>query len=338
MGESSKIEWTNATVNFWWGCTKVGPGCDHCYAEAFDRRTGGAHWGLNAPRRKINSAVALIHKLDNGYADWAADVTCAIGNARAFGLPVPNLSTSRRVFIQSMSDLFDLEVPVEWFAEAWGHMESCRRLGLQVVTKRISAVEKRLAAIGCSQWPSHAGLMITVVNQDEADRDIPRLVALKAKLGIPWIGLSIEPMLGPIDITSWLHAIDWVVCGGESGGGARPMQPAWARSLRDQCAAANVPFLLKQWGAWLVAESVSHPPPDDLTVDFWKFQDGDEFHIVSDGHDIVMCGAQDAKEPTKLWRNYWADGSGNLAKRMSKKSAGRLLDGIEHNGFPRVPA
>src|SRR5882724_7171831 len=119
MGQSSKIEWTDATVNFWWGCTKVGPGCDHCYAEAFDKRIGGAHWGLGAPRRKIASAVALIRRLDNGYADWAADAECMIGNAKAFGLPIPNIGTRRRVFIQSMSDLFDLEVPVEWFSEAW---------------------------------------------------------------------------------------------------------------------------------------------------------------------------------------------------------------------------
>ena len=73
MGESSKIEWTDATVNFWWGCTKVGPGCDHCYAEAFDKRVGGSHWGLDAPRRKIASAGALIHRLDNNYSHWAAD-------------------------------------------------------------------------------------------------------------------------------------------------------------------------------------------------------------------------------------------------------------------------
>lgn len=249
MGENSKIEWTDATVNFWWGCTKVGPGCDHCYAEAFDRRVGGAHWGLDAPRRKIASAPALIHKLDNQYSDWAADAECARGNAAAFGLPIPNMANRRRVFIQSMSDLFDLEVPLEWFAEAWGLIEVCNRIAVQIVTKRVSAVGKRLAQAGCTKWPQHAGLMITVVNQDEADRDIPRLLELTTRFDIPWIGLSIEPMLGPIDLSRWIDAIDWVICGGESGGGARPMDIEWPRQLRDQCAAANVPFLFKQWGA-----------------------------------------------------------------------------------------
>lgn len=275
MAETSRIEWTDATVNFWWGCTKVGPGCDHCYAEAFDRRTGGAHWGLGAPRRKIKGAVKLLHKLDNGYADWAADRECRVGNAKAFGLPVPQIGIRRKVFIQSMSDLFDLEVPVEWFAEAWETIEGCDRLDLQIVTKRVSAVEKRLAAIGAKRWPRHAGLMITVVNQDEADRDVPRLLALKAKLGIPWVGLSMEPLLGPVDLSQWLrprsrpnadgyggdHApgwttdfnrLDWVIVGGESGPGARPFNTDWALSIVEQCRAASVPCFVKQLGAHVI--------------------------------------------------------------------------------------
>jgi len=299
MGESSKIEWTDATVNFWWGCTKVGPGCDHCYAEAFDKRVGGAHWGLDAPRRKIASAPALIHKLDNQYSDWAADAECARGNAAAFGQPIPNMANRRRVFIQSMSDLFDLEVPLEWFAEAWGLIESCNRIDIQIVTKRVSAVAKRLSEVGCTTWPKHAGLIITVVNQEEANRDIPRLLALKAKFYIPWVGLSIEPMLGPIDLRSAIgihpdsgaayaavrvgQLLDWVICGGESGGGARPMDQDWARSLRDQCEIAGVPFMFKQHGAF-----------------------------VPDVH--------------------------GRYRKVSKKIAGRLLDGIEHNGFPEVRA
>lgn len=281
MGDRSAIEWTDATVNFWWGCTKVGPGCEYCYAEAFDHRVGGAHWGQGVPRRKIKSAVALIHRLDNGYADWAADRECAVGNAKAFGLPVPAIGLRRRVFIQSMSDLFDLEVELEWFAEAWGRIEVCDRIDIQIVTKRVSAVEKRLAAIGRTKWPSHAGLLVTVVNQDEADRDVPRLLALKAKLGIPWVGLSIEPLLGPIDLTRIhvdespigmhkLHALagfaetmvtgqqrpsyklDWVIIGGESGPRARDFRLSWAKSLIEQCRAADVPAFMKQVGsnAW----------------------------------------------------------------------------------------
>lgn len=335
MGENSKIEWTDATVNFWWGCTKVGPGCDHCYAETWSKRTGPNIWGVGVPRRKIAGAVKLIHKLDNAYADWAADQACIVGNAKAFGLPVPHMGISRRVFIQSMSDLFDTEVPIEWFAEAWGRIAVCNHLDIQIVTKRVSVVEKRLDTIGVDKWPSHAGLIVTVVNQAEAGRDIPRLLYLKQKLGIPWVGLSIEPMLGGMNIAQWLPQIDWVIVGGESGGSARPVHPAWVRSIRDQCAAVSVPFLLKQWGVWLVGERV-----DDAEGGFEhaKFQDGDEFHVVSDGHDIMFGAAEDSTEQKHLWREYWADGAGNIAKRMGKKASGRLLDGIEHNGFPQVSA
>lgn len=265
MAETSKIEWTDATVNFWWGCTKVGPGCDHCYAEAFDKRTGGSHWGLGAPRRKIKGAVALIQRL--------------------------NRNGRRRVFIQSMSDLFDLEVPVGWFADAWEHIAACDRLAIQIVTKRVSAVEKRLAAIGAKGWPRHAGLMITVVNQDEADRDVPRLLAIKAKLGISWVGLSVEPMLGPIDLSPWLHALDWVICGGESGPGARPMHIDHARSLVRQCARAGTACFIKQLGRSCIMNRSDAVQPVALGAGWTAQEPGSEFGVVrfrdSHGGDMI---------------------------------------------------
>lgn len=347
MGEHSTIEWTDATVNFWWGCTKVGPGCDHCYAEALARRLGGDHWGHGAPRRKIKGAIALIHRLDNLYSHWAADAECLRGNARAFGLPVPSVGNRRRVFVQSMSDLFDMEVELGWFDEAWHHIEDCDRLAIQVVTKRISAVEKRLAAIGRTTWPRHVGLMVTVTDQAEADRDVPRLLSLKAKLGIPWVGCSIEPMLGPIDlrvlnkhrcargtITDWHDALaglhfgpsqvrterlDWIIVGGESGPRARPMHPDWARVLRDQCATTDVPFFFKQWGEWTKAIDRENDDPDWRLCYRHKFSD--------DG-------------ATK-WLNL-AGGRGfhgerfHVMRRVGKRAAGRLLDGVEHNAFPEV--
>ena len=261
MGETSAIEWTDATVNFWWGCTKVGPGCDHCYAEAFDKRTGGAHWGTGAPRRQIASAAKTLAKM--------------------------NRQGGKRVFIQSMSDLFDNEVPVEWFREAWIEIIAAYQCRIQIVTKRISMVEKRFQAIGGAIWPAHAGLMITVVNQVEADRDIPRLLALKAKLGIPWAGLSVEPMLGPVELMHiplmtdpnskvLLNALtgrtslgeqtprlDWVIVGGESGPKARPMNPTWARVIRDQCQDAGVAFFMKQMGG---LRKPFDPIPEDLMI------------------------------------------------------------------------
>lgn len=353
MADRSAIEWTDATVNFWWGCTKVGPGCDHCYAETWAKRTGGSHWGHGVPRRKIASAEKLIHRLDNQYAEWAADREC--------GLCGPHAGLRRRVFIQSMSDLFDLEVPVDWFAEAWGLIKACSRIEIQIVTKRISAVEKRLAAIGedMKRWPQHAGLMITVVNQDEADRDVRRLLDLKAKLGIPWVGLSCEPLVGPIDVTricilpqkpgsirAGIHMnaltghycesgmpytgdwdvsklppeippakLDWVIVGGESGRSARSMHPDWARSLRDQCAAAGTPFLFKQWGEWAPST------PEEAR---WNPHSG--WQAIA-AHPHVAKAAE-----------LYPEAGAKFVARVGKKAAGRLLDGVEHSAFPKVPA
>lgn len=264
MGETSAIEWTDATANPWWGCTKVGPGCDHCYAESFDKRVGGAHWGTGAPRRRIASFAKTLEKL--------------------------NRQGGKRVFIASMADLFDNEVPGEWFDAAWAHIHNATNCRIQIVTKRISRVEKAIAESGPPIWPAHAGLLITVVNQAEADRDIPRLLALKAKLGIPWVGLSMEPLLGPVDLTlphlgamhcavrcqticqafgdeecpqHVLPRLDWVILGGESGHHARPMEDDWARDILAQCKAAGTPAFMKQMGG---KRKPFRPIPDDMLV------------------------------------------------------------------------
>jgi protein gp37 len=393
MGESTNIEWTDATVNFWWGCTKVGPGCANCYAETHDKRFGGDHWGKGKERRKIKTAASLIHRLDNDYSWWGADHW-------AGHLP-KHCGSSRRVFIQSMSDLFDTEVPIEWFTEAWGLIEACNRIDIQIVTKRISDVDARLAAIGRAQWPKHAGLLITVVNQAEADRDVPRLLELKVKMGIPWVGLSIEPMLGPIDLTFlrqpndgggcwWLDALcvgrggwfsdeaatiptddawarddikthlDWIIAGGESGKHARPSHPDWFRSLRDQCAAANVPFLFKQWGEWFPTSGIDvychgvnknqreFPNSEGIA---W-FRDGRillrDFSVAKHKYRIATGQAFNSA-PVDIDKTALLDLTTLLNDRhrtsdnplglqwmyhVGKKSAGRLLDGIEHTAFP----
>ncbi len=234
MAEQSAIEWTDATVNFWWGCTKVGPGCDGCYAEAWAKRTGHNVFGVGVERRWIKGALPALAKLNKG--------------AAAF---YKQHGRKRRVFMQSMSDLFDKEVPIEWLATAWGAIHACSDLDIQIVTKRLPMIEKRLAAFAdhewASRWPKHAGLIATVVNQEEADRDIPRLIELKQKLGIPWIGLSMEPLLGPIVLRpEWLVHLNWVIIGGESGTGARFMQNEWAQPIVNQCQAASVAVFVKQ--------------------------------------------------------------------------------------------
>lgn len=311
MADNTKIEWTDSTVNFWWGCTKVGPGCDHCYAETWSKSYGENIWGVGTSRRKIKGAVELLHKLDNGYSWWSADHEIAGYHQ----------TSRRRVFVQSMSDLFDMEVPVEWFAEAWQTIGRCSRLHIQIVTKRISAVEKRIQAISFHSWPKHAGLMITVCNQTEVDRDIPRLLALKEKLGIPWVGLSIEPLLGRILIPhEWLAEIDWVIVGGESGPKARPMHPDWARSIRDQCATAGAAFHFKQWGNWFP----------------WGPQPGGNLGgDVRKGHVRIVHPSGKATEELAddLGGKCTETGSRYMAA-LGKKAAGRLLDGVEHNGMP----
>jgi protein gp37 len=312
MAETS-IEWTDFTVNFWWGCTKVGPGCDHCYAETWDKRTGGAHWGPHAERRRIKGAAASLRKIN----DKAPEYHFVHGRYP-------------RVFMHSMSDLFDNAVPSEWRRDALVAAEMAENTRIQLVTKRISNVEAMTFPIWLL-WPQHIGLMITICNQAEADRDIPKLLALKVELGIPWVGLSIEPMLGPIDLSRWhgVHhhpanrtddpetmaqinvviaaarasfraehgntGVDWVICGGESGPHARPMHPDWARSLRDQCIAAGVPFFFKQWGEWA--------PADDFPSE------------TQESFDV---------------RGLTCDGS----IRIGKKAAGRLLDGRTWDEVP----
>lgn len=253
MAEVSAIEWTDATVNFWWGCRKVGPGCDHCYAETWAQRFGIPDYDASGVRRKIKGAVALIRKLQRGADKFEAEH-----------------GRRRRVFIQSMSDFFDNEVDPAWREEAWEEILAADRLDIQLVTKRISNVPKMIR----DRWPAHVGLIVTVVNQDEANRDIRRLMSLKRARGIPWVGLSIEPMLGPIDLTripfgailgytvnaltgaatnlgdqraaepDW--AVDWVILGGESGKGAREMHPLWAQIVVHAAKDAGVPAFVKQ--------------------------------------------------------------------------------------------
>lgn len=334
MGEQSNIAWTDATVNFWWGCTKVGPGCDHCYAQTLSDRFEPGHWGAGAPRKKIKGAVKLLHWLDNDYSEWAADAECRRGNAKAFGLPVPAIGNRRRVFIQSMSDFFDNEVPEEWRTEAWDVMTRCDRISIQLLTKRIGNVEKMVSG----PWPKHIGLMITVVNQDEADRDIPKLRDLAAERAIPWIGISYEPALGPLDLSYYLQkntllglpALNWVICGGESGPGARPIHPDWARLIRNQCDAAGVPFFFKQWGEFLpVGQHLpGHGKVHGATAvkpSRMKLHYGGSLNQLPQ-HAFAENGVEIATTPD----------SNDLTFRVGKARAGRLLDGRTHDEFPEV--
>lgn len=308
MGEMTGIGWTDATVNFWWGCTKVGPACEFCYAETLDHRYGGAHWGLGVERRKIKGAPALIHKLNDSCGIWQA-----VHGRR------------QRVFIQSMSDLFDLEVHPEWFREAWDHIEACTGLTIQIVTKRVSVVEKRLAEVGrTGPWPQHAGLIITVANQAEADRDIPRLLELKKRLCIPWVGLSIEPMLGQIDLSEWIAELDWIICGFESGPMARPGHPKWVRALRDLCELANIPFFFKQWGEWKPISEMSDEEVERLY----------EPPPRRDPEAVRRCKVKsEVVETDGTISSRFPAGAMTMFK-VGQHRSGAMLDGREHREWP----
>ena len=291
MAENSKIEWCDHTFNPWEGCQKVGPGCDNCYAETRNARFGGGvavNWGPGAPRRRTSAA------------NWRQPLAWERGHSDFTTLH----NRRQRVFCASLADVFDNEAPAAWRAELFALIGLTPHLDWLLLTKRIGNVPKMMDQPGMPKdgMPANVWLGATVVNQEEADRDIPKLLAVPARVRF----LSIEPMLGPVDLGAvWvpnvvlrnmvmaIYRLDWVICGGESGPKARPMQREWARSLRDQCESAGVPFLFKQWGEWRPT-------------------------ITGEG----AIGAQ----------IKWADGSVSI--RAGKKLAGRRLDGLTHDQFP----
>jgi protein gp37 len=251
VGDITGIAWTTSTFNPWIGCTKVGPGCDHCYAEAWDQRfDGGAHWGPGAPRRRTN--VQNWNKPRR----WQRIRREALERGEA---PPPH-----RVFCASLADVFDNEVPAEWRADLWRLIAECPDLEWQLVTKRMPNVAKMAPAGG---FPANVIVLATIVNQEEADRDLPRLLHLKEKRIAKWVGVSYEPALGPIEWTPWLYPLmeleeeadqhlDWIIVGGESAQGgakARPFDIEWARSTVRECYAAAVPVFVKQLGSTIIA-------------------------------------------------------------------------------------
>lgn len=207
MGEMTGIAWTDSTMNWWEGCTKVGPGCDHCYAETRDKRYhGGEHWGPGAPRRQMSQHTR------NNLARWQKQAPAFMAE---HGRP-------RRVFCSSLSDIFDNEVADEWRAEAFTAMEAAPDVRIQICTKRISNVAKMAPEHWAPnmehgpRWPRNVGLLITVVTPEEIARDVPRLVELKRRFGIPWVGLSVEPMIANVApalraLGPALQQVDWAI-------------------------------------------------------------------------------------------------------------------------------
>ncbi|WP_084603034.1 DUF5131 family protein [Rubritepida flocculans] len=229
MAKNSRIEWTDHTFNPWWGCVKVSPACKHCYAEAWAKRVGAAVWGARAPRRFF------------GEAHWA--------EPRRWNREAESSGRRHRVFCASMADVFEDRRDLDpWRARLAELITETPWLDWLLLTKR----PDRAAALAPwgERWPRNVWLGATVETQTWAERRLPELAKVPAHVRF----LSCEPLLGRLDLSLWLRPyIHWVIAGGESGGHARPSDPAWFRALRDQCVEAGVPFHFKQWGNWVPA-------------------------------------------------------------------------------------
>lgn len=345
MGDQTNIEWCDSTFNPFIGCTKVSPGCDNCYAEKLmDHRMHKVVWG--ASQERVRTSAANWRKPLAWNA--AADAFMAAHGRR------------QRVFCASLADVFDNEVDPQWRFDLIRLIEQTPNLDWLLLTKRIgnaaAMLDEAVLAINHGRWNwrdnvfPNVWLGATIVNQADADRDIAKLLAVPAARRF----LSMEPLLGPVNLSAAFlpclnssgvqmdpstgayeccaacdytgigpeMGLDWIIVGGESGPGARPMHPIWARDLRDQCAAAGVPFLFKQWGEWLpgghytteLAIKDSNPTESKYLCALWT---GATWNFGRFGPDEIHFDA----EPMYL---------------VGKKASGRKLYGHTHDEFPEA--
>lgn len=312
MAETT-IEWVRGpngekgfTFNPWRGCTPKSPGCNNCYAARDAKRFGLDCYGKGKARIRTSAR------------NWNEPLR--------WNRQAEKEGIRYRVFCASMADVFDSEAPDGWRRDLFELILKTPHLDWLLLTKRIGNVKRMVSlAFGCisacsdnARLPENVWLGITVCNQEEADRDIPILLDTPAEKRF----LSIEPLLGPVDLDAidMPHTmpenvltgiggrdnpttIDWVIVGGETGPKARPAHPNWVRSLRDQCAAARVPFMFKQWGEWASEKDM--------------LNDGSPGHqTFFSNASMVICA------------------SGERVYRVGKARAGRLLDGKEHMEVP----
>jgi protein gp37 len=336
---SSKIEWTDETWNPVTGCSKVSQGCKNCYAERLWPKVAGAEAKRTGePPRPFTQIAEHYDRLETPLR-WRRP---------------------RRVFVNSMSDLFHEDISDEFIADVFAYMAYARQHTFQVLTKRPHRMAALLGRADFSEMYDTSGALahdaaceilgqrgefdpnarskddiramddtlprpnvwlgVSVEDQATADERIPLLLQTPAAVRF----VSYEPALGPVDFSEFLQddpltpdkiawcGLDWIIAGGESGPGARPAHPDWFRSVRDQCAAAGVPFFFKQWGehgpCWLDAK------------------DGTPWRIYPDGR--RMWGLAESMKPPETWPTL-------LMQRLGKKAAGRLLDGREHSEYPQ---
>lgn len=221
MGDATGISWTDHTFNPWWGCTKIAPGCDNCYAAALDNRTGGDHWGEQKPRR-------------TSAANWRKPVKwneqAEIENRR------------HRVFCGSMMDWCDKNAPEGALDDLWDLIRATPMLDWQLLTKRATLIRERLP----DDWGDGYENVWLGVTVEDAEHGYPRIKALRdipARVRF----LSAEPLLEAVPAIP-LSGINWVIIGGESGPGFRKMHASWAVNLALSCKTHNIPTWFKQWG------------------------------------------------------------------------------------------
>ena len=297
----TKIQWSEYSWNPISGCSPVSEGCRNCFAAR-----------MAATRLRDHPRYAGLATFSDGRARWTGEVRL---NHDVLRQPL-RWRKSRRVFIASMSDLFHEGVPTPFIADIWDIMAEAYQHTFQILTKRADRLPEVFHYL--AKWKNYktplpnVWLGVSVENQAAADERIPWLLQTPAAV---WF-VSVEPMLEAVNLhlssmsadgyrmlSRWYgpdgfdktgsqpeleqRELDWVICGGESGPGARPMHPDWARSLRDQCQAAGVPFFFKQWGAWFPRSQWEHSPelvlPDDDYMtgkDIYYFKGGETMHRV----------------------------------------------------------
>lgn len=362
MAENSAIEWTHHTVNFWWGCAKVSPACAHCYAEGQAARFYPGLWGPEGERRiRLEAATKEAFRYERQAIREGRRL-------RVFTNSMADFFEDRRDLDAARLEALDviLQTPhLDWLILTKrpenilpALQEAQRRaldgdMGFAYTTPGTNALSEWLGWWLCGKAPANVWLGTTVEDQERADQRLPHL--LKAPAAVRFV--SMEPLLGPVNLCGlgvykgWCpthdfpggfchgpcpddRRLDWVICGGESGPKARPMHPDWARSLRDQCAAAGVPFLFKQWGEW----GASHEHLATGEPRFCVFRDFDhwankasswmrEGDLLLDARGVVMHCGYDIRN---------GQGPFTALRKVGKKAAGRLLDGQLHDAYPEV--
>lgn len=283
--KNTRIEWAHHTLNWWWGCEKVSEACRYCYAEVMAKLFGRGRcvWGKGGLRWIRENAMRDARNLH--------------ATSKASG-------EIQRIFVNSMSDTFEDHPGLHAArANALAAMEAMPHASWLLLTKRPENVLRMVPKHWLDAWPAHIWIGTTVENQQCADHRIPTLLGIPAKVRF----LSCEPLLESLDLENhlwikgfdrmWPNGIHWIICGGESGGHARPMHPDWARSLRDQCQAAGVPFHCKQWGEWIEVPAFE-------------------------------------KNGDMLYQDVIGQDRGCVLRKVGKDTAGRLLDGREWNEVP----